>query len=541
MTRALTPATPPETATYSLGYEDDPNAPLALAAAADWPELAGKQTPWAWQWKEGNAEPHGSATATLYERVAGRPMPWQQSAIALCHSVDDEGRWTHKSAIIVCPRQNGKSEIMIALILYRLFKLGHKILYTSLEWDSAKDIWHRVNEIVQATPSLDDRVVHRTCSQGKGTFTVEGGGSLVCRTRSAKAGRGLTKIDLLIVDEALDYTTGDVSALGPIQKASDDPQVLYATSAVNIEVHPNGELISAMRAAVLDGRDTETLYMEWRAPEDAEADDPRAWSSANPAYGFLSSAEKVAAELRSLATESALRSFHVETLGHGLWYRSADDYENDPYIDAEHWEAMIDATPRRSGHSVMVVDADPDRSAYVVAAGVICPDDKVHVTLGLYGRLGSQELADWIVEAYNVEVPSALIIDPRGAANVLIPLIEDRGVDVMRLRTHEAKGLPETLLHGAQEGLITRDDDPILDAAWKVATVHRPGTSDSVWLRRPGTCQLIAASIAAWGVRHFDPLDLEDAEDFIAPPATLPKSVANTGTGPRHRARAMAF
>lgn len=524
----------------SQGFSDDPDAPLALAAAAEWPGLTGKQTPWAWQWTDGDPAPHGTGAVTLYERVAGRAMPWQQSAVSLLQTVDDEGRWTHKSAIVICPRQNGKSEIMIAVILYRLFVLKQKILYTSLEWNSAKDIWDRLNDIIQGTESLDDRVTHRTCSQGMGTFKVEGGGSLVCRTRSAKAGRGLTKVDLLIVDEALDYTTGDVSALGPIQKASDDPQVIYATSAVNLEIHNHGELISAMRAHIMDGRDTDTLLMEWRAPEEVEVNDPAAWASANPAYGFLSSEEKITAELRSLATEAARRSFFVETLGHGLWYRATEDYEHDPHIPAEDWHRMIDPAPVRAGHSVMVVDADPERAVYTVAAGVICPDDKVHVTLGLYGHLGSTELADWVVEAYNAEAPSALIIDPRGPAGVLIPLIEDRGVDVMKLRTYEAKGLPDVLAHGAEQGLITRDDDPILDAAWETATVHRPGTSDSTWLRRPGTCQIIAASIAAWGVRHFDPLDLGDEGDFVAPPTVMPAFVA-ASSGPRHRARNMVF
>lgn len=540
MTLTLTPAPAPGQVTFSRAYEDDPESPLAKVVAEEWPGLTGKQTPWAWQWLDGDAELYGVPTTTLYERVAGRPMPWQTSAIRLIHSVDDVGRWTHKAAALVCPRQNGKSEIIIALVLYRMFVLGHKVLYTSLEWDSAKDIWHRVNEIVQGTSSLDDRVIHRTCSQGKGTFTVEGGGSLVCRTRSAKAGRGLTKIDLLIVDEALDYTTGDVAALGPIQKAADDPQVVYATSAVNLEVHANGELISGIRAAVLDGRDTHSLYMEWCAPEDADPEDPLSWSSGNPAYGYLSTEEKISAELRGLPTEESRRSFAVETLGHGQWFRAAGDYEVDPYIPQDDWEAMIEHEPIRVGQSVMVVDADPERSAFAVAAGVICPDDKVHVTLGLYGQLGSQELADWIVDAYNSEAPTALVIDPRGPAGVLIPLIEDRGVEVMKLRPYEAKGLPDTLVHGAEQRLVTRDDDPALDAAWHVATVAKAGTPESTWLRRPGTCQLIAASIAAWGVRHFSPPEIEDEEPEPGP-TQLPRSSSLNRSTRTHRARAMSF
>ncbi|MBB1022955.1 MULTISPECIES: hypothetical protein [unclassified Dietzia] len=534
----------PSGVTFSTTFDDDPDSEFARIIAAEWPDLEGKQTPWALQYLPGDFEAVSEKVCRLYSRIAGRMMPWQRMGVDHINAVDEIGRWTHKSCVLVCPRQNGKTEIIIATILFRLFKLGHKILYTSLEWDSAKEVWERLEALITAEESLDERVVRRGCSQGRGTFILDNGGRLICRTRSAKVGRGMTKFDLVIIDEALDYTSGDLAALSAVMQASNDPQTIYATSAVNAEMHPHGVLISGIREAVLQGRDTSTFYAEWAAPEGAATDDPMSWRAANPAFGLLNSDEKVRAKLQGLPTEEARRIFAIENLGHGMWFSLAGDAGGPAVVEAGPWVDMVDDRPERVGHSALVVEADPDRAMWTVAAGVMCADDVVHVTVGLHAQLGVREIADWVAEAVAVEAPSALVVDPRGPAGVLIPLLEERSVDVMRLRPAEAKGLPEVLAAGAEERLLTRDPDPLLDEALPLAQAAHLGTASSTWIRRPGTCQIVALSLAAWAVRHFPPLDLEEPEeDFVPGPVALPSSSSTRSGGmpSRHRARAMAF
>nr|WP_020794747.1 terminase large subunit [Gordonia sp. NB41Y] len=299
--------------TSSAVSDFDVDAAFADIIAKEWPNLEGRQTPNSLCFSPGNLEL--GAKACELARRAGRirSMPWQSWSLGQIMSKAPDGTWVHPECCLIVPRQNGKSLILTIRVLYGLFKLGEKIIFSAQQWETAKSLWKRTWAIVKTTPSLQRLVESHTCSQGRGTIILASGAEVVFTTRSANAGRGLDKVDLVIYDEAYDLTEADMAALSPTKMAADDPQTIYTSSAVNQEQHPNGQVLAAVRRRMIACE--EGLFgAEWMAPETMDRGDPKTWRWANPAFGVIQTVKKLMAEFKAMTTAPGQKSFDVEYL-----------------------------------------------------------------------------------------------------------------------------------------------------------------------------------------------------------------------------------
>lgn len=116
---------------------------MASPVCEGWPSLEGRQTPEVLIHRDGDWG-HGDKAIELARRFGLRLMPWQEQQVRLALATDDEGRWVHQDVVLVCPRQNGKSLILEVVILYRLFVLHQKIIFTAQRWATAKSIRNRL-------------------------------------------------------------------------------------------------------------------------------------------------------------------------------------------------------------------------------------------------------------------------------------------------------------------------------------------------------------------------------------------------------------
>lgn len=475
----------------------------------DFPTLSGKQTPLNLREAPGNHE-HGRKNIELSRRSGVKPMPWQEHEMNAINATGPDGRWVHSDAVLICPRQNGKSLIVALVVIYRIFVLGQNVLFTAQQWETAKELWEQTWKIVKGRKFLMKLHLSHTCSQGRGTIFLSNGGRVVFTTRSQDAGRGLTKVDLLIYDEAYNLTAAEIAALSFLSQAAEDPQVFYMSSAVHRDFpqHQKGQELSAMRAQALaqepDAEDP--IYLsEYAAPEDMDPEDELTWRTGNPSYGVISNAKKMRKIMRRMNTEIGRMNFGVEALGWGSWFDENAGDEHEPVIADEVMDAVMSDRPVTMSHNVIAVDASPDRSAVSIAAGGRTPDG-VHGLVGWRGGMSVPEVVAAVLGAVG-EKTQAVLIDPKSAAGVFIDPLERAGLEVTRLKWPEVTAACAAFLQGVDDRQYSLSDDAKLRESVVVATLREAKEGGVAWERFSGEISdLVAVSLAMWGVQQFAPL-----------------------------------
>lgn len=494
-------------------------------ASEDWPTLTGRQEPEHLHYTPGDTR-LGERAADMARRLGSKPMPWQTDMVTYINSVDEDDQWTHSDGVVICPRQNGKSEIMVMLILHRLFEMNQKIIFTAHEWKTAEDLYRRLEGLVARSKKLQRRIVKQRCSQGRGEMFLTSGAQVTFTTRSANAGRGLSKIDLLIYDEAFNLSESEISALSFTQSASDNPQTLYTSSAVNAWMHPDGEVLSALRRRGLAGDDPLMFFAEFCAPEDADRGAPETWRLANPSYGALMTEKKVLKLMRGMNTEQGRIAFDVEALGRGVWHEEASDEDFVPVISEEVRQGAVDPAPYPAGHSVLALDASPDGEFLSIAAGVKTATG-FHGTLGYHDSFDTDEAVSYVKAILDKnDNAETVLIDPKSPANTLIVPLERADVEVTKVNMPQHKQAYASFLSRLSERKWSLDDDPRIVEQLSYAKA-REKDGGAMWDRYSGDISsLVALSFALWGAEALEP---EKKPERTAPVAMAVVEAADVG------------
>lgn len=164
--------------------------------------------------------PYKDAVA-LYELSARKAQKWQADLLKNILAKNKQGLWVHTKYGYSVPRRNGKNEVVAAREMYGL-KTGEKILHTAHRTTTSHAAWERLCAL------LDKAKIEYTSLRASGRECVElaGGGRADFRTRSTKGGLG-EGFDLLIIDEAQEYTTDQESALKYVVTDSKNPQTIF--------------------------------------------------------------------------------------------------------------------------------------------------------------------------------------------------------------------------------------------------------------------------------------------------------------------------
>lgn len=303
-------------------------------------------------------------------------MPWQRTAGRYLEARGPEGRHLYGEVAVVVSRQNGKTELLVPLIVKRL-REGRRIMHTAQDRSLPRDVFYRVADImwrhnVDLFPLRNDRQTKPRYANGQEEIRLSNGGvySIVAPTRGGA--RGPTR-DLVIIDELREMDTWDfIAAAKPTLTVSPDPQMVYLSNA--------GEADSLVLNAIRDRReDDPTLaYLEWSAPPEMTADDPRAWAEANPsmgheAAGMGSVRAYLEGEYRTAKLERTLSLFEVEHLTR--WVTTT----REPLVDIATW-ALGEAAELTPIRPVMAVSMDPSGGR---ASAAIAWQEDDHIALRL--------------------------------------------------------------------------------------------------------------------------------------------------------------
>lgn len=411
----------------------------------------------------------------LLEHYGIKLLLWQRMVLYKWMAVeqDDEGKWkwVNPEAGLLVPRQNGKSELLIARIIGGMVFMSEALIYTAHSDKTVEEIKRRVQRFFyDAEEEIRDMLTDEFDKEPKSLDYVElrNRGRCVFRTRTRTGGLGTTN-DTLLLDEDQEETDAQQEALLPTISAghSQNQQV------IRVGTPPSGgsagTVFLRIRKAVLDGKDTETCWQEWSVETITDPSDEAAWYEANPSLGYF----LMVAAVRSESKKMAVDSFNKMRLG---WIAGV---ENMRAISDEQWSPL--AVPKvelpDDPHLVYAIKFAPDGSAVSLAVGVIMPDGKVHVELVERKPMsaGTGWLVMFLMDNNRWRKANKIIIDGAAGTQLLVEeLVRTERKMSKRILTPNAKeaGAAYADFHtGIEQKQLTHFNQPALNVS--IRTVKR--------------------------------------------------------------------
>lgn len=269
----------------------------------------------------------GKEAVKLYNQAPDRKsMKWQADLLNDMMAQEADGAWTHLMFGYSIPRRNGKNEILIMRELWGITH-GEKILHTAHRTATSHAAWVRLVDLMKSVGYVEftrykreekpPEKAFRTNKQF-GLETIEmahGGGMISFRTRTDSGGLG-EGYDLLVIDEAQEYTEAQRSTLLYVVSASENPQtILTGTPPTAVSA---GTVFSELRDKALNGETDDVGWAEWSIPAEPEGDsykdDIDSWYETNPSLG-LRLRERT---IRSTELQDDRIDFIIQRLGY--WY-----------------------------------------------------------------------------------------------------------------------------------------------------------------------------------------------------------------------------
>lgn len=420
--------------------------------------------------------------------------------------------WAAFEVTEVVPRQNGKSELLIARQLAGLFILEEELqIYSAHLFDTAMEIFRRLVFVVENCDDLRREVKHRgsklvgiTYSHGQEGIELRDGRRIRFKARTGGGGRGFSG-DCLYLDEAMILREMFLGAVIPILSARANPQIWLAGSPPDEEdpAH-DGTVLAKRRRRALAGDDESLAYFEHSAEGDNPAtvpvevlDDSEQWAIANPGLGIRITPEYVANERRAMGD----RQFAVERLGIGAWPDVSEDAGR--IISREAWAVLADPASKIKRNHVFALDVDPGQAWATIAAAGERDDSRFHVGVVEHSRGMA-----WVVDAlvgWLKRFPSAtLVVNPRTDLGDLLREIEAEVMKPVRVTASDYKDACGGFFQAvAQAELRYMPPQPELDAAVAGAR-SKPLLDAWKWDRASGALitPLVASTLALWGAKN---------------------------------------
>jgi hypothetical protein len=228
------------------------------------------------------------------------PMPWQQHAARYVTAISSkrEARWRYHEVCIVVARQNGKTSLLLPLIVQRLLG-GQKIVHTAQNRTLPRETFL---EVAAWAAERDDVLDIRQANGQETIKMVNGGRYTLVAPRPGVRGHAM---DTIILDEVREQQNFELmQAIKPTTTASRNPQIIYLSNAGDV----SSVVLNDLRRR--SEQDEDLAYLEWSASPERAIDDLIGWKEANPALGLTIQIET----LRSLFKSSKPTAFETEHL-----------------------------------------------------------------------------------------------------------------------------------------------------------------------------------------------------------------------------------
>lgn len=429
------------------------------------PELIGSQVPRIWTPRDPQLFKSQGEKLQRVASLAGIDLDeWQILTTDVALEVDPAtGKWVHRTVTVLVARQNGKTVILEARILFGLFAVPDEklILHTAQDRAVPRELFEALVTRIGDERSLHKRVAKIRETNGQEQIKLKDGSRYRIVAPRAKAFRSWS-VDLLIFDEAREQHDDALwGAAIPTQRTRPNPQTWVVSNAGD----PSSVVLNRLRdrgrlAADDPASDRQIAYLEWSAPEDAALDDRSGWAAANPALGTRLDESAIMEEMRSLKENR----FRTEILCQ--WIQVVTDHA----IDVEAWAARAGSPelvdPGDLPRPVAAVHVSPDRTygALVIAAErdgrlVVDVADEWTDPEGVDVLAIANDVVTWM-KAFRIR---ELAYD-RAAASVIAAHVTQRGLGAERIDTIEYVTASQNLNDAIATGYLIHRSHPTLEA-----------------------------------------------------------------------------
>lgn len=430
---------------------------------------------------------------------------WQVLILEAAMGERTDATWAAKRVGISVPRQNGKSQLMVARILAGALLFGEKkIVVSAHQQDTAREAFSKLMEIIEADQNaalrarLDRRFgrdgVMNAINREAVRFTT--GATVQFKARSGAGAKGFSS-DCLLLDEAQILGSRAWTSVNSTMSAMVNPQVWLLGTPPQEE--DDNFAFDAVRRAAVEKKSTNAAWCEWAVDveseeyEEARSDlEARRWTpaveylcwSGNPAWLTRINHEVVTGEFETYDRAK----FEQDRLG--VW--------SDP-DQASIFPTWPD-----------LVRASKDPVPKVEALGIMADAARTWLSLGSYGggHLGAvlrmpfvAGQAEFVKEVARIakERGVPVVVQEKTGAALLAPKLEAAGATVHVVPFASMVRGVDLLAEAVATRAASHGDYDALNAAVRVAEWKLVG-DQRVFDHKAGDVSMLEAVALAWHI-----------------------------------------
>ncbi len=408
-------------------------------------------------------------------------LPWQKWFLIHALELNDDGTFRFKRVLLLVSRQNGKTTLIKALILWRLFIDGAQtVIGAAQSLGDAEDIWEDIVDQAEAIPALKKRMFKpKRVNGGKAMrlrpnkkFPGRRGGKYIVETLERDAGRGKTA-DLLFLDELREHKSWEAwNALSSTTLIPPRAQTVCASNAGDVHSVVLRDLRGRAKNAIETCHTDEvTLALfEWSAPDGCDLDDWDARARANPSLGYTLTPAALQAD-RETKTDNGFRTENlcqeVEQIQTGI-------------IDEADWLALLDRESRRADGSrvAVAVDVSWDRKRAHIGIAAERADGLVHLEI-VASRVGTSWVTPWLVQRNEVEggwFDGRVALQERGApVSSLSDGMTEAGLTVVPIGGSELSKSSGSFFDAIKQRKVRQRGQAVLDESARMVRARPAG------------------------------------------------------------------
>lgn len=362
----------------------------------------------------------GSEAVELYKKTGRTPYPWQEKMVNDLFAVNEDELWTHSKFGYAIPRRNGKTEVVYMAELWGLFH-GLSILHTAHRISTSHSSFEKMKKYLEDM-GLEDKE-HFASIKAKGQERLElleYGGVIQFRTRTSTGGLG-EGFDMLIIDEAQEYTDDQESALKYTVTDSDNPMtIMCGTPPTTVS---GGTVFTKYRESILSGGRKHNGWAEWSVEDMSEVRDKNLWYLTNPSMGYKLTERAVEEEIGPDETD-----FNIQRLG--LWLR----YNQKSAISENEWEALrVKKLPTLKGKLYAGIKFGRDGTNVALSLAVKTLSNRIFIE-----SIDCQNIRNgnaWLVDFLKKIDVERIVIDGASRQDILAKELKDEGLNNVILPT----------------------------------------------------------------------------------------------------------
>lgn len=372
---------------------------------------------------------HGKEAVEFYNSTGRKAQPWQESLLKHILGVNSSGLYVHMNYGLEVPRRNGKNEVIAMRELYGL-SIGERMCHTAHRTTTSNSAFRRLYQLLidagyqecsRKKRDMPEKSFYASKQYGLENIILTGGGSIYFRTRTNNGGLG-EGFDLLVIDEAQEYTDKQQSSLVYTVSDSKNPQTIFTgtpPTAVS-----GGDVFPRMRKEVLDGKTTTTGWAEWsldELPDDPMQ--PELWYKTNPSLGYILTERNVRSEYKGDAVD-----FGIQRLGVWITYD-----QKSVFSPAEWDELKAPMLPDLEKQRFLAVKYGKDGKNAALAIAAKTKDGKIFCEA--IGCNPVKAGTAWMMDYFKNPAVAGVVIDGQSGQALLSEAMKRAGLAPPKLPT----------------------------------------------------------------------------------------------------------